>query len=216
MDDERLGGKLLPEDVISKSTRKISKGGEKLEVKVKERFEHEGDEFGEGEIVDLPGDTAERAIEKGFAEEPKEEKETSPIEPGRGTGETEEKREGIWSEMEESLDEEPELPARWNPSRDDVKSGEVSPDDVDDLFGTVKHLDVHRKYDTPMAVVETPRGDEMTVFQQKAIEDLFEEMQPGDLIAIRFLGLEKSSNGYEYLNYRYELRGPDDEKKLSR
>ncbi|KXA97301.1 hypothetical protein AKJ38_01535 [candidate division MSBL1 archaeon SCGC-AAA259I14] len=188
-----------------------------MEVKVKERFEHEGDEFEEGEVVDLPGDTAERAIERGFAEEPKEGKEISPIEPGRGTGETEEKRGGIWSEMEESLDEEPELPARWNPPRDDVKSGEVSPDDVEDLLGTVKRLDVHRKYDTPMAVVETPGGEEATVFRQKAIEDLFEEMQPGDLVAIRFTGLERSAQGYEYLTYRYELRGPDGrEPKLSR
>ncbi|KXA88938.1 hypothetical protein AKJ57_06070, partial [candidate division MSBL1 archaeon SCGC-AAA259A05] len=139
-----------------------------------------------GEVVDLPGDTAERAIERGFAEESKKEKEISPIEPGLGAGGTEEKRGGIWSEMEKSLDEEPELPARWNPSRDDVKSGEVSPEDVGDLFGAVKRMDVHRKYDTPMAVVETPEGEEATVFQQKALEDLFEEMQPGDLIAIRF------------------------------
>ncbi|KXA89995.1 hypothetical protein AKJ62_01935 [candidate division MSBL1 archaeon SCGC-AAA259D14] len=187
-----------------------------MEVKVKERFEHEGDEFEEGEVVDLPGDTAERAIERGFAEEPKEKKEISPIEPGRGAGETEEKRGGIWSEMEKSLDEEPELPARWNPSRDDVKSGEVLPKDVDDLLGAVKRLDVHRKYDTPMAVAETARGEEATVFQQKALEDLFEEMEPGDRVALRFTGLRRSGNGYEYLNYRYELRGPDGEKKLSR
>ncbi|KXB06284.1 hypothetical protein AKJ51_03945 [candidate division MSBL1 archaeon SCGC-AAA382A20] len=186
-----------------------------MEVKIKERFEHEGDEFEEGEVVDLPPDAAERAIERGFAEEP-EEGEISPIDSDEGSGETEENEETIWSEMEESLDEEPELPERWNPSRDDVKSGEVSPEDVDDLFGVVKRLDVHRKYDTPMAVVETPGGDEATVFRQKAIEDLFEEMQPGDRVAIRFLGLEKSSNGYEYLNYRYELRGADGEKKLSR
>ncbi|KXA89589.1 hypothetical protein AKJ62_02780 [candidate division MSBL1 archaeon SCGC-AAA259D14] len=129
-----------------------------MEVKVKERFEHEGDEFKEGEIVDLPSDTAERAIEKGFAEEPKEEKEISSIEPDKRAEETEGEVDTIWSEMEESLDEKPDLPERWNPSRDDVKSGEVSPEDVDDLLGVVKRLDVHRKYDTPMAVVETPRG----------------------------------------------------------
>ncbi|KXA97356.1 hypothetical protein AKJ37_03155 [candidate division MSBL1 archaeon SCGC-AAA259I09] len=216
MDGEGLEGELLPEDVIPKSTRKIWKGGENMEVKVKERFEHEGDEFEEGEIVDLPGDTAERAIERGFAEEPKEEKEISSIEPDKGAEETEEGNETIWSEMEESLDEKPDLPERWNPARGDVKSGKVSPNDVEDLLGTVKRLDVHQKYDTPMAVVETPGGDEATVFRQKAIEDLFEEMQPGDRVAIRFLGLEKSSNGYEYLNYRYELRGASGEKKLSR
>ncbi|KXA91402.1 hypothetical protein AKJ64_04765 [candidate division MSBL1 archaeon SCGC-AAA259E17] len=61
-----------------------------------------------------------------------------------------------------------------------MKSGKVSPGDVEDLLGTVKRLDVHQKYDTPMAVVETPEGEEATVFRQKAIEDLFEEMQPGD------------------------------------
>ncbi|KXA89741.1 hypothetical protein AKJ57_04925 [candidate division MSBL1 archaeon SCGC-AAA259A05] len=118
--------------------------------------------------------------------------------------------------MEESLDGDPELPDRWNPPRDDVKSGEVSSDDVEDLLGTVKRLDVHRKFDTPMAVVETPGGDEATVFQQKAIEDLFEAMETGDRVAIRFTGLERSAQGYEYLTYRYELRGPGGkETKLS-
>ncbi|KXA96902.1 hypothetical protein AKJ38_02365 [candidate division MSBL1 archaeon SCGC-AAA259I14] len=211
-----LGGKVMSEDVISKSIRKIWKGGENMEVKVKKRFEHEGDEFEKGEVVNLPPATAERAIEKGFAEEP-EEGEISPIDPDEGPGETEENGETIWSEMEKSLGEEPDLPERWNPSRDDVKSGEVSPEDVEDLLGTVERLDVHRKYDTPMAVVETPEGGEATVFRQKAIEDLFEEMEPGDRVALRFTGLERSGNGYEYLTYRYELRGPDGrETKLSR
>ncbi|KXA96811.1 hypothetical protein AKJ37_04355 [candidate division MSBL1 archaeon SCGC-AAA259I09] len=34
---------------------------EKMEVKIKERFRHGEDEFKEGEAVDLPTDTAERA-----------------------------------------------------------------------------------------------------------------------------------------------------------
>lgn len=187
-----------------------------MEVKVKERFRHEGKEFEEGEVVNLPPDPAERAIERGFAEDPEEGEEISPIGPDGEVGETEEEGETIWSEMEESLDGDPELPSRWNPSRKDVKSGEVSPEDVEDLLGTVKRLDVHRKFDTPMAVIETPEGKEATVFQQKAIEDLFEEMEPGDRVALRFTGLERSAQGYEYLTYRYELRGSDGkETKLS-
>ncbi|KXA98527.1 hypothetical protein AKJ41_06535, partial [candidate division MSBL1 archaeon SCGC-AAA259O05] len=112
-----------------------------MEVKVKKRFEHEGDVFEKGKVVNLPPDTAERAIEKGFAEEPKEKKEISSIELDKRTEEAEEEDETIWNEMEESLDEEPNLPERWNPSRDDVKSGEVSPEDVNDLLGVVKRLD---------------------------------------------------------------------------
>ncbi|KXA91010.1 hypothetical protein AKJ63_02015 [candidate division MSBL1 archaeon SCGC-AAA259D18] len=67
-------------------------------------------------------------------------------------------------------------------------------------------------------MIETRDGEEeVTVFRQKAIEDLFEEMEPGDRVALRFTGLEKSAQGYEYLTYRYELRGPDGrETKLSR
>ncbi|KXA94450.1 hypothetical protein AKJ65_04345 [candidate division MSBL1 archaeon SCGC-AAA259E19] len=99
------------QDVVPKSTRKIPKGGENLEVKVKQQFRHEGKEFEEGEKI-------------------------SPIGPNGEAEETEEEGETIWNEMEESLDGDPELPSRWNLSREDVKNGEVSPPDVEDLLSS--------------------------------------------------------------------------------
>lgn len=189
------------------------------EVKVTEAFVYGGETREPGEIVELPNSAAESTVKKGYGERVGEEESPEVEKPERGeeVEETMEESEKSWEEMEEKLDDKPEIPPRWNPARSDVKSGEISAEDVDDLIGTVKRMDVHQKYDTPMAVIDTVDGGEATVFQQKAIEDLFEEMEVGDRIAVRFTGLEHSARGFNYLTYRYDLYGQDGKKlKLSR
>ncbi|KXA90179.1 hypothetical protein AKJ40_01960 [candidate division MSBL1 archaeon SCGC-AAA259M10] len=184
-----------------------------MRILVEKNFEHEGETYEPGETVDLPEEVAERAIEKGAAkkvEDIEDEIEITPggeVEPSEEEGfpeevsmpaeegRSEEDESDVWEELESELEEPSRSPA-WRPE-------EVG----DQLLGEVTRTG--RGPNGRLLEVRTPEGEKYVLWEKVALKDLFDRVQAGDKIGVRFLGEEESSSGRSYYNYRTALKKGD-------
>ncbi|KXA96650.1 hypothetical protein AKJ39_04320 [candidate division MSBL1 archaeon SCGC-AAA259J03] len=210
-----------------------SKEGNGLKVLIEKNFEHEGQTYEPGETVDLPEDVAREAIENGAAKSVEELKKEVEIKPagevesgprpeevaereaaGEGGAETEEppsdegfpeevsipaegERPGkgepdVWKELESEF-EEPSRAPTWRPE-------EVG----DQLLGEVTRTG--RGPNGRLLEVRTPEGEKYVLWERIALKDLFDRAEAGDRIGVRFLGVEESSSGRSYHNFRTVLK----------
>ncbi|KXA94857.1 hypothetical protein AKJ65_03270 [candidate division MSBL1 archaeon SCGC-AAA259E19] len=210
-----------------------------MKVRVKQTFQHENERFEEGTVTDLPDSVAEQAIEKDYAEKAEEEgeekeEEMPKLEPSEETEEAPEVEEqetevtggekaaektketeepgDVFGEMEKKLDEEPENPPTWSPPRKDAPD----PDEVDDLKGRVQRISRNvGRNENDVIAVRTPEGETLSLWKKVALEDLFDVVEVGDYIAVRYTGTETGSSGRTYLTYRYVLYDEDRNLKVS-
>jgi len=173
-----------------------------MKVKVNREFKYGGETLEEGTVQDLPDSAAESAIDKGYAE--RAEEEVPEIE--EEVPEIEEP-EDEWSQLEKDLEEAPQLPPKWNPSRDSP------PEPGKTLLGTVKQTG-SGPYGKFIVVEEKDTGEKYTVWEQTALTDLMERASADDRIAIRFEGLDTNPRGQKYLNYSIACRSPEGERRL--
>jgi len=175
-----------------------------MEVKVTETFSYGGEKYEKGQVEDFPESVAESAIDRGYAE--KAEGEVPEITPEE-VPELEEPEEDEWSQLEKDLEETPQLPPKWNPSRDDP------PEPGKTLLGTVKRTG-SGPYGNFLVVEEKDTEEKHTVWEQTALTDLMERASADDRIAIRFEGLDTNPRGQKYLNYSIACRSPEGESRL--
>lgn len=198
---------------------------ENLKIIVDKEFKHEGKKFEAGETVELPDNLAKDVIEKGFAknaekiEQELEVKPASQVEPLEEEEDkksiensTEEKpsfekektpeikpapskKRGsdVWKELEEKLDEKPPKSPAWRPSDPD-----------DQILGEV--IRTGRGPNGRLLEVKTPKGEKYVIWEKVALKDLFDRVDAGDKIGIRFLGEQESSSGRSYFNFRTAIK----------
>jgi len=212
-------GKLMVNDSFKDpQTGEILEEGKDYDVpqQVSEEVAKKADDTGKGSYTEDLAEPEELELE-GPEEEEGEELE---IEPAEGD---------VWGEMKSKLDTEPETPPKWNPKRADAESGDLEPEDVPDLLGTITNVGKSSPPNqTPFASVETRDGEERTLWCHKTLRSLFlknpEQEDPekyeynvrvGDKVAVRYIGYVKSGGGRGYLNYRWELYDEDGNPKAS-
>ncbi|KXB01493.1 hypothetical protein AKJ41_01250 [candidate division MSBL1 archaeon SCGC-AAA259O05] len=207
-----------------------------MKIKVKEAFQYQGEKLEKGETVNLGDSVAKTAIEKGYAEKAEEGKkeempELKPVEEAEESSEAEEREPEVsekektaekvketeepgsfFGEMERKLDEEPENPPSWSPAREDAPD----PSEIDDLKGRVQRVNRNvGANENDVIAVKTPDGETLSLWKKAALGDLFNAVEVGDYVAVRYTGTETSASGRTYLTYRYLLYDKDKNLKVS-
>jgi hypothetical protein len=183
-------------------------------LKVKETFRYEGEEYEEGNVIDLPESVANSVEEKGYGDimdgespeiEVEEEEEVETDDEGfpeveSGPGDLEE---DPWDKLDQRREESTSLPPKWNPSQDDPSEPDPNP-----LKGTIVNRGNGPNGDF-IVVEEKDSETRHTIWEHTALRPLIYSAKVKDRVSIKFEGEDTNPAGQKYLNYSAAALKPD-------